>query len=82
MAVGRGHSHNRKMRKMQSKLCATQFMCNDLVELRFWNEPTAYTPESRTEVHQYMADKRGEKAKSPEYGLTCVVCRVQYNKTP
>jgi protein TilB len=35
--------------------------------VRFWNEPTAYTPESRTEVHQYMAEKRKkERAKSPE----------------
>ena len=34
--------------------------------IRFWNEPTAYTPESRTEVHQYMSERRKDKAKSPE----------------
>ena len=33
---------------------------------RFWNEPTAYTPESRTEVHQYMAEKRKEGTTSQE----------------
>jgi protein TilB len=33
---------------------------------KFWQEPTPYTPESRTEVHQYMAEKRRDKAKSPD----------------
>ena len=29
----------------------------------FWTEPSAYTPESRVEVQEYMAEKRKEKGK-------------------
>lgn len=35
-------------------------------EERFWKEPVPYTPESRTEMHSYMAEKMKEKNKEPE----------------
>lgn len=30
-----------------------------------WDEPTAYTPESRIEMHKYIDKKRKEKGKEP-----------------
>jgi hypothetical protein len=58
-------TESKTVRPNPSPLSLTGGACS---HVRFWNEPTAYTPESRTEVHQYMAEKRKkERAKSPEY---------------
>ena len=48
-------------------------LCQEFgLSCRFWSEPTAYTPESRTEVHNYMAEKRKEKDKEPGCVCLCV----------
>lgn len=69
--TGKTAGNKERMRKMRGE-CFGSFHGAGAVDsvdhtlhmwYRFWNEPTAHTPESRTEVHQYMAEKRKEGAR-------------------
>jgi protein TilB len=61
------HTRHRDSGQSKDRESGQSAQAEDDEDREFWNEPTAYTPESRTEVHQYMAEKRKkERAKSPE----------------
>ena len=41
--------------------------------LRFQNEPVPFTPESRTEAHNYIAEKRKDKKESRSVWTVVIV---------
>ena len=52
---------NKEFKDIYNYVCV---VCSD------WKKPVAYTPETRTAAHKYMAEKRSEKAPEPKYGNT------------